>query len=149
IPCDSKFFIVAGPNRSLPTLATMPTFAPQRRAATAWLAPLPPKPRSNFLPKIVSPGRGNTSLNVVRSTLALPTTAIRDCLAFILPLVIPSADYIRTEPGNRINSRLRGELSRRWSRCRKILRYGLDRLPGGEYKQRQSQNTEAASCPAV
>src|SRR5260370_3940227 len=62
----------------------MPTFAPQRRAATAWLAPLPPKPRSNFFPKIVSPGRGNTSLNVVRSTLALPTTAIKDCLAIIL-----------------------------------------------------------------
>src|SRR5258708_4060149 len=35
IPCDSKFLIVAGPKRSLPTFATMPTFAPHRRAATA------------------------------------------------------------------------------------------------------------------
>src|SRR5580698_11417147 len=75
--------MVAGPKRSLPTLAIMATFAPQRRAATAWLAPLPPKPRSNFLPKMVSPGRGKTSLKVVRSTLALPTTAMKDCLGIV------------------------------------------------------------------
>src|SRR6266851_1892787 len=31
IPCASKFLIVAGPNRSLPTFATMPTFAPRER----------------------------------------------------------------------------------------------------------------------
>ena len=46
-------------------------------AATAWLAPLPPKPISKLSPKMVSPARGNRSLKVVRSTLALPTTAMR------------------------------------------------------------------------
>src|SRR2546423_5868012 len=69
--------MVAGPNRSLPTLATMKTSAPQSLEATAWLAPLPPKPRSNFWPKIVSPAFGNFSVNVVRSIFALPTTAMR------------------------------------------------------------------------
>src|SRR5438477_2349106 len=69
--------MVAGPNRSLPTLATIKTSAPQSREATAWLAPLPPKPRSNFWPKIVSPAFGNFSVNVVRSIFALPTTAMR------------------------------------------------------------------------
>src|SRR3984885_15187501 len=78
MPCFLKFSIVAGPNRSLPTRATMNTSAPQRRAATAWFAPLPPNPRSNLWPKIVSPGFGNRSANVVRSMLALPTTATRD-----------------------------------------------------------------------
>src|SRR5271170_4398002 len=77
MPSFSKFSIVAGPNKSLPTRATMNTSAPQRRAATAWFAPLPPNPRSNFWPKMVSPGFGNRSVNVVRSMLALPTTAMR------------------------------------------------------------------------
>src|SRR5208337_2187493 len=80
MPKDSKFLTVAGPNKSLPTLATMATEAPHRRAATAWLAPFPPNPRSNFFPKIVSPGRGNVSLKIVRSTLALPTTTISFCM---------------------------------------------------------------------
>src|ERR1700733_3731645 len=53
----------------------MNTSAPQRRAATAWFAPFPPNPRSNLWPKMVSPGCGNRSANVVRSMLALPTTA--------------------------------------------------------------------------
>src|SRR5438552_10367498 len=150
MPCDSKFPIVAGPKRSLPTFATMPTFAPQRRAATAWLAPLPPKPRSNFLPKMVSPGRGNTSWNVVRSTLALPTTTIKDGLAIISPLVILGADYIRTRPGNRIYSRLPNELSRplAWSGLllRRFSGDALDILPNGSTsnQQRQSQFSETA-----
>jgi hypothetical protein len=73
--------MVAGPKRSDPTRATMNTSAPHRRAATAWLAPLPPKPRSKLGAKSVSPGRGNSSVKVVRSTLALPTTAILGRLA--------------------------------------------------------------------
>src|SRR6266567_590897 len=68
--------MVASPNRSLPTLAIITTSAPHSRAATAWFAPLPPNPRSNRVPKIVSPGRGNVSLNVVKSVLALPMTAM-------------------------------------------------------------------------
>src|SRR5262245_48163641 len=80
IPCDSKFLIVAGPKRSSPTRATIATSAPQRREATAWLAPLPPQPRSKSFPKMVSPAFGNRSENVVKSTFALPTTAILDRL---------------------------------------------------------------------
>src|SRR2546430_5257459 len=68
--------MVAGPKRSLPTRATIKTSAPQSLEATAWLAPLPPKPRSNFWPKIVSPAFGNFSVKVVKSIFALPTTAI-------------------------------------------------------------------------
>ena len=77
MPCFLKFSMVAGPNRSLPTRATMNTSAPQSRDATAWLAPLPPNPRSKESPKIVSPGFGKRPVKVVRSIFALPTTAIR------------------------------------------------------------------------
>ena len=80
MPCAWKLVIVAGPNRSSPTRATIDTSAPHSRAATAWLAPLPPQPRSKLSPKIVSPAFGKRSENVVRSTLALPTTAILDRL---------------------------------------------------------------------
>src|ERR1700735_3925712 len=55
----------------------MNTSAPQRRAAPAWFAPFPPNPRPNLWPKMVSPGFGNRSANVVKSMLALPTTATR------------------------------------------------------------------------
>src|SRR6476661_5132766 len=61
----------------------METRAPQRLAATAWFAPLPPNPRWKSFPKMVSPGRGKRSVKVVRSILALPTTAIWGC--FINP----------------------------------------------------------------
>src|ERR1700730_5069402 len=81
MPSFLKFSMVAGPNRSLPTRATIKTSAPQSLAAAAWLAPLPPNPRSNFCPKMVSPGLGKRSVNVVRSILALPTTAMRGRLA--------------------------------------------------------------------
>jgi hypothetical protein len=80
IPNEAKFLIVASPKRSLPTRATMTTSAPHSRAAIAWLAPLPPKPRSKFWPNMVSPGRGKASLKVMRSVLALPTTAIRGAM---------------------------------------------------------------------
>src|SRR5215813_8062869 len=83
MPSFLKFSMVAGPKRSLPTLATMNTSAPHSRAATAWFAPLPPNPRSNFCPKMVSPGLGNLSVKVVRSMFALPTTAIRGRFAII------------------------------------------------------------------
>ena len=59
MPSAEKFSTVAAPKRSAPTRATIATSAPQRRAATAWFAPLPPKPRSNRVPNIVSPGDGN------------------------------------------------------------------------------------------
>src|SRR5579864_9779228 len=81
IPSRLKFSMVAGPNRSLPTRAIMKTSAPHSRQAVAWFAPLPPKPKSNESPKIVSPGFGKRLLKVVRSIFALPTTAIRGRLA--------------------------------------------------------------------
>ena len=98
IPCLRKFSIVAGPNRSLPTRATINTSAPHSRAATAWFAPLPPKPRSNFCPKMVSPGLGNWSLNVVRSTFALPITAMRGRFAIV--------EFLDEMPGPSLLSRV-------------------------------------------
>src|SRR5579863_5891407 len=95
MPSFLKFSIVAGPNRSLPTRATMNTSAPQSRAATAWFAPFPPNPRLNFCPKMVSPGFGNRSAKVVRSMFALPTTAIRGRLGIV---VIQSRDQLDTSP---------------------------------------------------
>src|SRR5882724_11876432 len=80
MPSFLKFSVVAGPKRTKTTRATIKTSDPQRREATAWLAPLPPKPRSNFWPKMVSPALGKRSLKVVRSILALPMTAIRGVL---------------------------------------------------------------------
>ena len=44
MPSRSKLASVAVPWSSSPTAATMTTCAPKRAAATAWLAPLPPKP---------------------------------------------------------------------------------------------------------
>src|SRR6185437_9020119 len=76
-PIALKFFTVSAPNMSPPTAATMSTRAPQRAAATAWLAPLPPKPMSNPVPNTVSPPLGTTSLMNCRSVLQLPTTAMR------------------------------------------------------------------------
>src|SRR6202162_2375275 len=96
IPSFSKFLMVDGPNRSSPTRATMKTSAPQSRAATAWFAPFPPNPRSNFWPKMVSPGFGNSSENVVKSTLALPTTAIRGRFAIIFRFEVRKAECSQT-----------------------------------------------------
>jgi hypothetical protein len=59
----------------------MNTSAPHNRAATAWFAPFPPNPKSNFGANSVSPGLGNLSVKVVRSILALPITAMRGRLA--------------------------------------------------------------------
>src|SRR5258708_8167409 len=85
IPNAAKFFTVASPNRSLPTLAIITTSAPHSRAATAWFAPLPPNPRSKLFPKIVSPVRGNVSLKVVKSVLALPIIATRGNPGILFP----------------------------------------------------------------
>src|SRR5258708_2096740 len=91
MPSDAKFFTVASPNKSFPSLATITTSAPHKRAATAWFAPFPPNPKSNLCPKIVSPGRGNLSLNVVKSTFALPTTAILGTLLIRVPRIKSNA----------------------------------------------------------
>src|ERR1700730_9844298 len=99
IPSFSKFLMVDGPNRSSPTRATMKTSAPQSRAATAWFAPFPPNPRSNFWPKIVSPGFGNRSENVVKSTLALPTTAMRGRFAIIFRFDVRKAEFSQPDGG--------------------------------------------------
>src|SRR5258708_31514787 len=91
MPSDAKFFTVASPNKSFPSFATITTSAPHKRAATAWFAPFPPNPKSNLCPKIVSPGRGNLSLNVVKSTFALPTTAILATLLIRVPRIKSNA----------------------------------------------------------
>ena len=57
-----------------PTAPTIVVRAPARAAATAWLAPLPPRTDVKRVPKTVSPGRGSGEAAAVRSTLMLPTT---------------------------------------------------------------------------
>jgi len=64
----------ASPRLSAPSFATMATDEPRRPAATAWLAPLPPKSCSKRLPMRVSPGCAMRGALVTRSTFALPTT---------------------------------------------------------------------------
>src|SRR6266581_8408956 len=54
---------------------------------------------SNFWPKIVSPGLGNWSVNVVRSTLALPTTAMRGRFAIFLSPRSRTASLVRGDGG--------------------------------------------------
>ena len=65
------------PDASSPTQATRRTSAPSRRAATAWLAPLPPRATSSVPSLTVSPGRGSRGSATVKSTLAEPTTRTR------------------------------------------------------------------------
>src|SRR3569833_367198 len=92
-PKALKLRTVASPNRSFPTFATISTCAPHSRAAIAWFAPLPPKPRSKFCPNSVSPGLGNLSAKVIRSVLALPTTAIRGVFAISISSLSFQAFY--------------------------------------------------------
>jgi len=61
-------------------------FGSQSRAATAWFAPLP-QTQVKFLAEDGSPGLGNWSENVVKSTLALPTTAMRGRFAIIFSVL--------------------------------------------------------------
>src|SRR5271157_5665063 len=98
--------MVAGPNRSSPTRAIIDTCAPHSRAATAWFAPLPPNPRWNSLPKMVSPGRGNWSVNVVRSILALPTTAIRGCFIVDRSSIVGDDNIMQADPTTRFTERV-------------------------------------------
>src|SRR2546422_1027989 len=58
---------------------------------------------------MVSPGRGNTSLNVVRSTFALPTTATRGCLV-IDSFLLSRERLTRTHLINARRSRRRQDL---------------------------------------
>src|SRR5258708_31139742 len=91
MPSDAKFFTVASPNKSFPSFATITTSAPHKRAATAWFAPFPPNPKSNLCPELLIPGRGNLSLNVVKSTCALPTTATPATLLIRVPRIKSNA----------------------------------------------------------
>mmetsp|Transcript_14938 Transcript_14938/g.42378 ORF Transcript_14938/g.42378 Transcript_14938/m.42378 type:complete len:270 (-) Transcript_14938:107-916(-) len=74
MPNLSKFLRVAWPRSSLPTLMTTRTGLPNKAAAAAWFAPLPPNSCSKRLPIKVSPGFGNLGELTTRSTLAEPTT---------------------------------------------------------------------------
>src|SRR5712671_4314302 len=92
---------------------------------------------SNFCPKIVSPGLGNSAVNVVRSTLALPTTAMRGRFAiFSLYSRSRTASLVRPDRGvNRASlvATLRqcGAFNCRGAthRCKETLHLGLVKLP--------------------
>src|SRR5207244_9858362 len=62
------------PASSSPTPAMSTVGAPNRALATAWLAPLPPRPVASDIPNAVSPARGRRTTRMVVSTLMLPTT---------------------------------------------------------------------------
>ncbi|CAM5442326.1 hypothetical protein SCYAM73S_03701 [Streptomyces cyaneofuscatus] len=62
------------PWSSSPTRASSAVRAPNRAAATAWLAPLPPGWTARSEPSTVSPGAGRRSTPITRSALAEPTT---------------------------------------------------------------------------
>ena len=65
---------------SAPVRPHMRTAAPQRAAATAWLAPLPPGCTANDRASTVWPARGNAATRMTRSTTREPTTWIRDAM---------------------------------------------------------------------
>jgi hypothetical protein len=74
---------------------------------------LPPKPRSNFWPKIVSPALGKRSANVTKSIFALPTTAMRGrfairftklCRKICLGLEIPQLKKAESSQRSRLLS---------------------------------------------
>ena len=67
----------ARPSSSSPTRPTIATVAPQRAAATAWLAPLPPGSSSSDAPPTVSPGPGRRSTRTTWSALIEPTTTTK------------------------------------------------------------------------
>ena len=62
------------PSASSPTAVRKTTSAPARRAATAWLAPLPPGPVWNVPPRHVSPAAGRRGRRTVMSVLLDPRT---------------------------------------------------------------------------
>ena len=66
----------AAPNSSFPTAPMKLTSAPRRRAATAWLDPLPPGPRWKDRPRTVCPRSGSRGAATTRSMLNEPSTAI-------------------------------------------------------------------------
>ena len=61
---------------SVPTAQNILTSAPARRAASAWLAPLPPAAIENWSPGTVSPGPGMRLTVPMRSRLVEPSTVI-------------------------------------------------------------------------
>src|ERR1700677_2897372 len=74
------------PKASSPTRPIIVTSAPNRAAATAWLAPLPPGTSRTSRAEIVSPGRGSRAQRSTRSALIEPTTAIRGRAMADLPV---------------------------------------------------------------
>mmetsp|Transcript_19376 Transcript_19376/g.57598 ORF Transcript_19376/g.57598 Transcript_19376/m.57598 type:complete len:267 (-) Transcript_19376:100-900(-) len=73
-PRRAKLSRVASPKESAPVLQTILTRLPSSDAATAWLAPLPPKSCSKLVPMSVSPGAQKRGAPHTRSTFAEPTT---------------------------------------------------------------------------
>jgi len=106
----SKFLIVAGPKRSLPLSQSSPRLH-HTNGGYRLIGSLAAKPRSNFLRRSSRQGRGNTSLNVVRSTLALPH-GNEGLLGHHFASDVPRANYIRTPSGSCNNSHRQTRLNR-------------------------------------
>jgi len=68
---------------SAPTQAISVTAPPRRRAASAWLAPLPPGWKARLAPVTVSPGAGRVAAEATMSRLTDPTMTMRASLTAI------------------------------------------------------------------
>ena len=73
--------IITRPSLSSPIAPIKAVWAPERAAATAWLAPLPPGATCLSIALIVSPGCGKCSTRYVVSMLMLPSTITRLAIA--------------------------------------------------------------------
>src|SRR5690606_18417887 len=76
LPSASHSARASCPPASRPSAQANSTPAPARRAATAWLKPLPPGPVA-YSPPRVAPGCGRLATRQTWSTLNEPTTATR------------------------------------------------------------------------
>ncbi len=83
---------------SSPTAPTNRVVAPNRAAAHAWLALLPPPDRVRTPLTTVSPGRGSVATRTVRSTLIDPTTTTQPPI--VAPCFVPATGS-GTSPGHR------------------------------------------------
>ena len=77
IPSAASAASVSSPSASSPRQATKVTDPPARAAATAWLAPFPPRAVKKSPPITVSPGRGSVETRTTMSVFELPTTTMR------------------------------------------------------------------------
>ena len=81
---------------TFPTIDTWTSGGASRAQATAWLAPLPPKPVEKEFAVSVSPGSGIRGVRVMKSMLREPMTAT---VLFDAIIVVKGVDVAHGESG--------------------------------------------------